>query len=123
MQRVVRNSFSICIPGVRRSLALSLPSPSSYQHISLPFRPKTTIVPHRTVASSSQWTTTPVVFPTSGFELLDQSQELDEETLPTYQPEKYYPVNQGEIVNDRYQILAKIGYGVTSTVWLAKDLM
>lgn len=63
------------------------------------------------------------MFPTSGFELLDQSQELDEETLPTYQPEKYYPVNQGEIVNDRYQILAKIGYGVTSTVWLAKDLM
>lgn len=123
MQRVVRNAFSICIPGVRRSLIPSLPSTSSCQHISLPISPKTTIVPHRTVMSSSQWTTTPVVFPTSGFELLDQSQELDEETLPTYQPEKYYPVNQGEILNDRYQILAKIGYGVTSTVWLAKDLM
>ncbi|KAB8259967.1 kinase-like protein [Aspergillus pseudonomiae] len=51
------------------------------------------------------------------------SASLDEETLPTYQPEKYYPVNQGEILNDRYQTLAKIGYGVTSTVWLAKDLV
>ena len=63
------------------------------------------------------------MFPTSGFELLDQSVKLDEETLPTYQPEKYYPVKQGEILNDRYQTLAKTGYGVISTVWLAKDLM
>ncbi|KAJ5559284.1 hypothetical protein N7535_009512 [Penicillium sp. DV-2018c] len=73
--------------------------------------------------SSSQWTCAPRVFPTSGVELLDQSIELEEETLPTYQPEKYYPVTQGEILNDRYQTLAKIGYGVTSTIWLAKDLI
>lgn len=55
--------------------------------------------------------------------MLDPSVELDEETLPTYQPEKYYPIDQGEILNDQYQILAKIGYGVTSTVWLTKDLV
>lgn len=72
--------------------------------------------------SSSQWTCKPREFPTSGLELLDPSIELDEETLPTYQPEKYYPVKQGEIFNDQYQTLAKIGFGVTSTVWLAKDL-
>ncbi|RMZ83123.1 hypothetical protein DV738_g1264, partial [Chaetothyriales sp. CBS 135597] len=48
-------------------------------------------------------------FPTSGFKLLDESIELDEETLPTYQAEKYYPANQGEVLNHRYQILAKIG--------------
>lgn len=72
---------------------------------------------------SSQWTCTPKVFPTSGFEVLDQSMKLDEETLPIYQPEKYYSVDQGQILNDRYQILAKIGYGVTSTVWLTKDLV
>lgn len=66
--------------------------------------------------STTQWTCTPRVFPTSGFELLDQSNKLDEETLPTYQPEQYYPVNQGEVLNGRYQALAKIGYGVTSTV-------
>ncbi|KAJ5558026.1 kinase-like domain-containing protein [Penicillium sp. DV-2018c] len=50
-------------------------------------------------------------------------EKLEEETLPTYQPERYYPVSQGEILNDRYQTLAKIGYGVTSTIWLAKDLI
>lgn len=71
----------------------------------------------------SQWTCNPRVFPTSGFKLLDQSIELEEETLPTYQPEKYYPVSQGEILNGRYQTLAKLGFGVTSTVWLAIDLM
>ncbi|RAL08329.1 putative protein kinase [Aspergillus homomorphus CBS 101889] len=76
----------------------------------------------RTVASSVGWTCTPKVFQSSGVELLDPSIALDEETLPTYQPEKYYPVNQGELLNDRYQALPKIGYGVTSTVWLAKDL-
>ncbi|PIG79648.1 hypothetical protein AARAC_001471 [Aspergillus arachidicola] len=48
---------------------------------------------------------------------------LTRKALPTYQAEKYYPVNQGEILNDRYQTLPKIGYGVTSTVWLAKDLI
>lgn len=80
-------------------------------------------MPYQTVMWSSQWTCTPKAFPTSGFTILDQSMELDEETLPTYQPEKYYPVKQGEILNDRYQVLAKIGYGVTSTVWLTKDLV
>lgn len=79
-------------------------------------------MPHPTIVSSPL-TSAPRVFSASGFELLDQSIELEEETLPNYQPEKYYPVNQGEVFNDRYQTLAKIGYGVTSTVWLAKDLM
>ncbi|BAE55209.1 unnamed protein product [Aspergillus oryzae RIB40] len=72
---------------------------------------------------SSKWTSTPREFPTSGFELLDASSKIEEETLPTYSPEKYYPVQQGEVFNDRYQVLAKLGYGVTSTVWFARDLV
>ncbi|UCK59335.1 hypothetical protein AFCA_002153 [Aspergillus flavus] len=72
---------------------------------------------------SSKWTSTPREFPTSGFELLDTSSKIEEETLPTYSPEKYYPVQQGEVFNDRYQVLAKLGYGVTSTVWFARDLV
>jgi non-specific serine/threonine protein kinase len=79
----------------------------------------------RTIASSpsSQWTSVPRKFPVSGFELLDSDIEIEEETLPTYQPEKYYPVQQGEILNDRYQTTAKVGYGVTSTVWFGRDLL
>lgn len=123
MQRAARNSWTVCIRSAHRGFTKSLPSTSCCRRMSLRSSPRATAVPHQTVLSSPQWTCTPRVFPTSGFKLLDQSIELEEETLPNYQPEKYYPVNQGEVFNDRYQTLAKIGYGVTSTVWLAKDLM
>ncbi|KAJ5787427.1 kinase-like domain-containing protein [Penicillium paradoxum] len=72
---------------------------------------------------SSKWTSKPRVFPTSGFELIDPSSKIEEETLPTYSPERYYPVQQGEIFDNRYQALSKLGYGVTSTAWLACDLV
>ncbi|OJJ97890.1 hypothetical protein ASPACDRAFT_1857911 [Aspergillus aculeatus ATCC 16872] len=60
---------------------------------------------------------------TSGCELIDASTKIEEETLPSYTPESYYPVEQGEIMNDRYQVVSKIGYGGSSTVWLARDLV
>ncbi|KAI1911964.1 hypothetical protein LOZ61_003505 [Ophidiomyces ophidiicola] len=72
---------------------------------------------------SSQWASPPRKFPATGFHLIDSSMEIEEETLPTYNPEKYYPVQQGEILNDRYQVVAKLGYGVTSTVWFGRDLL
>ncbi|KAE8165465.1 U4/U6 small nuclear ribonucleo protein PRP4 [Aspergillus tamarii] len=73
--------------------------------------------------SSSQWTSEPRVFPSTGFSLLDTSLKIEEETLPTYQPEKYYPTQIGEVLDNRYQVLAKLGYGVTSTVWFGRDLV
>lgn len=63
----------------------------------------------------------PLTFPDSGFELVDSSEKIEEETLPTYNPEKFYPVRLGQIFEDRYQIVGKVGYGVFSTVWLARD--
>ncbi|PGH07918.1 CMGC/SRPK protein kinase [Helicocarpus griseus UAMH5409] len=77
---------------------------------------------YRTVASCTKWTSAPRELPTSGFDLIDPSLEIEEETLPTYEPEKYYPVKLGEVLCNRYQILAKLGYGVTSTVWFGRDL-
>ncbi|KAK2841617.1 hypothetical protein FQN49_006078 [Arthroderma sp. PD_2] len=71
--------------------------------------------------SVSSKLTTPLTFPTSGFELVDASRKIEEETLPTYTPEKYYPARIGQIFKDRYQIVGKVGYGVFSTVWLARD--
>ncbi|RAK71838.1 putative protein kinase [Aspergillus fijiensis CBS 313.89] len=124
MKRAGRIAWTnVCLPGARRCFAKSLPSTSCCRRTSLQSALGTTAVLRRTVISSAQWTCTPRVFPTSGVKLLDQSAELDEETLPNYQPEKYYLVTQGEVLNDRYQTLAKLGYGVTSTVWLAKDLV
>ncbi|PYH75264.1 CMGC protein kinase [Aspergillus vadensis CBS 113365] len=48
--------------------------------------------------------------------------EVEEETLPTYDVKTYYPVRLGEVLDGRYQVVAKLGYGVTSTVWLGRDL-
>ena len=38
-------------------------------------------------------------------------------------PDRYYPTHLGDVFNDRYQVLLKLGFGTTSTVWLAQDLM
>ncbi|KAA8643356.1 putative protein kinase [Aspergillus tanneri] len=48
---------------------------------------------------------------------------IEEENTPYYSPSHFYPAYIGEILNGRYQVTAKIGYGSSSTVWLARDLM
>jgi serine/threonine-protein kinase SRPK3 len=49
-------------------------------------------------------------------------QKVEEEILPHYAASQYYPVQIGEIFCARYQVVGKLGFGVTSTVWLARDL-
>lgn len=53
---------------------------------------------------------------------LDASQPIEEEKTPYYDPKRFYPARLGEVLNDRYQIVTKLGYGTSSTVWLARDL-
>lgn len=48
-------------------------------------------------------------------------ERLEEQRLPKYSSRKYYPMRIGEILNDRYQIVTKLGFGAYSTVWLARD--
>ncbi|OQE08975.1 hypothetical protein PENVUL_c008G06744 [Penicillium vulpinum] len=49
------------------------------------------------------------------------SQAIEEQTLPLYHRKYYYPVKIGQVFNDRYRIISKLGYGAYSTVWLAWD--
>lgn len=63
----------------------------------------------------------PRVFPRSGWDIIDPSIPIEEESIPTYRPEKYYPVYIGEVFNRRYQVLGKLGYGSSATVWLGRD--
>lgn len=60
------------------------------------------------------------------FERIVASQLIEEETFPYYVADRYYPVRIGELLGSalgsRYQIVGKLGFGVTSTVWLARDL-
>jgi hypothetical protein len=47
---------------------------------------------------------------------------LEEEHCPTYKAESYYPMRLGEILNNKYQVCMKFGWGTTATVWVARDL-
>lgn len=61
-------------------------------------------------------------FPTSGFGHVSLNDKFEEENLPRYHAERFYPVRIGDVYNDCYQILAKLGFGSTSTIWLCRDL-
>ena len=45
-----------------------------------------------------------------------------EEGKDAYRPGGFHPVFIGDVYNERYKVLRKIGYGQYSTVWLVKDL-
>ncbi|KAK7536422.1 kinase-like domain-containing protein [Phyllosticta citribraziliensis] len=65
----------------------------------------------------------PLTFSNKDFFLISANQKVEEETVPNYVASRYYPVRIGEILRDRFQIVGKLGFGVTSTVWLARDLI
>lgn len=46
---------------------------------------------------------------------------VEEEQIPGYDPKHFYPVNPGDLLHSRYEMLAKVGWGTSSTVWLARD--
>ncbi|KMP05674.1 hypothetical protein CIRG_05355 [Coccidioides immitis RMSCC 2394] len=50
-------------------------------------------------------------FPSSGFVALDPKLKVEEEELPSYVPGDFYPVTIGEVFVERYQVVAKLGFG------------
>ncbi|KAH6849460.1 kinase domain-containing protein [Alternaria alternata] len=61
-------------------------------------------------------------FPTSGFEVVSDAVMFEEEQLEEFHRGIYCPVNIGDVFASKYQVVGKLGFGVTSTVWLARDL-
>ncbi|KAK0387560.1 hypothetical protein NLU13_3806 [Sarocladium strictum] len=59
--------------------------------------------------------TQPKVFPTVGFEKFPADDPIEEERLPGYSPERYYAAQIGQVLQDRYQIIGKLGFGGGST--------
>jgi len=53
---------------------------------------------------------------------MSPGQALEGESLPFYNPDHYYPVKIGQIMDSNDRILGKLGYGSYSTVWLARDV-
>lgn len=66
---------------------------------------------------------TPLDFTNPNFIRLSANQEIEEETIPGYVAGRYYPTRIGEILKERYQVVGKLGFGASSTVWLARDMV
>ncbi|EXJ79988.1 CMGC/SRPK protein kinase [Capronia epimyces CBS 606.96] len=64
----------------------------------------------------------PRTFPSIGALLIPAETLFEEETLPFYEPQQYYPVHIGDVYQSKYQVVGKLGYGAYSTVWLCRDL-
>jgi hypothetical protein len=47
--------------------------------------------------------------------------EIVEETVSAYGSGGFHPIQIGDVFNGRYQVIRKLGFGTTSTVWLADD--
>lgn len=62
-------------------------------------------------------------FPTAGFEVFSDSVILEDEQFDDFKTGQYYPVKIGDVYDEKYQVLGKLGFGTTSTVWLARNLM
>lgn len=55
---------------------------------------------------------------------MPESEILEEEQFQdSFNAGHYYPVKIGDIYAQKYQILGKLGFGTTSTVWLARHLL
>ncbi|KAI9774731.1 MAG: hypothetical protein M1839_001651 [Geoglossum umbratile] len=65
----------------------------------------------------------PRVFSSVGCYFFNPDQKVEEEMIPGYNKDEYYPMKIGQIVNHRYQVVSKLGFSAASTVWLCRDLM
>ena len=65
---------------------------------------------------------TPLRFPTSGYQTFDNSALLEEERYDDFRRGLFCPMQIGDILASRYQVVGKLGFGTTSTVWLARDM-
>ncbi|KAI1964450.1 hypothetical protein LOZ07_000921 [Ophidiomyces ophidiicola] len=46
---------------------------------------------------------------------------VEEDQNPDYNPKNFYPTRVGETIQGKYRIISKLGFGTSSTTWLAKD--
>jgi serine/threonine-protein kinase SRPK3 len=65
---------------------------------------------------------TPRLFPTTGFTSIPSSEIVEEENWPWYTLQSFYPVHIGDVLHSKYQVLYKLGYGTTATIWMCRDL-
>lgn len=47
--------------------------------------------------------------------------KIEKENMHDYRHNGYHPVDVGDVLNDRYEMIRKLGHGPSATVWLGKD--
>ncbi|CAG8279482.1 unnamed protein product [Penicillium salamii] len=62
-----------------------------------------------------------IVLPNNGFDIVEEP-VVEEEESEGFSTGDYYPVVIGDVLDSRYQVVGKLGFGVSSTVWLARDM-
>ncbi|KAL1876455.1 hypothetical protein Daus18300_002699 [Diaporthe australafricana] len=64
----------------------------------------------------------PLQFRQTGWETVSETQPLEEEQVDEFKNGQFFPVHIGDVYESKYQVLGKLGFGSTSTVWLARNL-
>ncbi|CAG8139920.1 unnamed protein product [Penicillium salamii] len=62
-----------------------------------------------------------IVFPHTGFDVIEEPL-VEEEGMDGFSSGDYCPMVIGDVLDSRYQVVGKLGFGVSSTVWLARDM-
>ena len=65
----------------------------------------------------------PLHFPTTGFDAFTDRFIVEKEQFDGFKTGQYYPVKVGDVYEGKYQVLSKLYFGTTSTVWLACNLV
>jgi hypothetical protein len=53
---------------------------------------------------------------------IEPGKTFEEETIPHYSHDQFYPVHIGQHLGSSYKVVGKLGYGAYSTVWLCRDM-
>jgi len=64
----------------------------------------------------------PLRFPATGLSVIAPNVVVEEEQWEELKAGHYYPVTIGQVFDSKYQVLGKLGFGTTSTAWLARNL-
>ncbi|KAJ5091833.1 hypothetical protein NUU61_006703 [Penicillium alfredii] len=64
----------------------------------------------------------PIRFPNHSLRRNCVSEILEEERFENFRKGCYYPVETGQVFYSKYQVVGKLGFGVTCTAWLVLDL-
>lgn len=54
--------------------------------------------------------------------VVPETEIFEEEEVSKFRSGRFYPVTIGQILDDRYVVIGKLGYGGNSTVWLCKEI-